>query len=1733
MSTLGCGASIKKMLEVSNDDIAVIEETLAERRRSGVPLAEAQKQAVAEAMAQLEVERKKIMDAINEQHPPEAVLTAPTRQDVVEQQKRVENAPALDEKAQIDREAEKQTLTQPTAPDQRSDTSGDMFAREKAQAVVDKKNEGKPNKDTATGDLLAQPAAEAGPALVEHTTQRGKVLQGYVFNVAKDRAAEIDPYTFRKDGGYFVRKAAADSLPRDEFATLAAAKAEPTAVAKKNVIAEGRENAIAEKAAETKPKVSMLRAMGEKVAAEAEAEASRERNTNTARRARMAAGSEAQARAREAIGKTMINLADAIESGDAPALEGITSRAQVETLDTALRNAMTDRDRAEQKSYAQTEKEKGRPPDAEDVKHAKLPRASWTSGGASPEKLREAIKGKKGNARAVALLNVPPTAELLSELKKLGVSKKDLDYGMGWWNQEAIARLERLKRAGIETDPQLKAALTQYLAVRGGVKKADPIKELERKLIGQKVGVDFFPTPTSVAERMVREAGITKGMRVLEPSAGSGNIADAIKAAGGKVDAVEISSSLRELLEAKTHDVVANDFMEYKPAEKYDAIVMNPPFSNRMDAEHIQRAYDMLKPGGKLVAIAGEGVFFGTDKKAEAFREWLSENRATIEKLPTGTFTDTKLLATTGTNARLVVIEKSKDAPSFRQSDIERAAASMKAQAIREAIAPAVDKLKIPFALHDTVADARAKTGQDIPAGAKGMHWKGGIHLFGENLHSRLETEKTLWHEVQHAGFREAYGKTADGYEKALRGLSLQNGNIREAARAWAEKYGEEDTKARIAGGMSPEDAAYRTKLQAIDEALAELAGRNAKINGLPMFLAKVQEFMRAIGLTHLADALEKATNAQALAMIAKSRESVMKSTEAPRSQQMAPAFSKDDASYSRAIDKASETLDRIKGSAAAKDVGTAWDGIQLATAPQYRSEAAREMARQLIAGMGEKEMRSIKFRTDLNRSIAQNEKATTLGAKARDLMEKGLTVQADKVFLRQSIEENREFMQAMDTGDQSYFEKHADLKPMADVIAKMFAEKAQAIRELGTGALQNLRENYFPHLWNREPAGDAQREIFSTLAKRPLEGRKAFTKERIFDDVQAGLDAGFEPVSNNPLDLVALKMEEMDKYILAHKTLSAMEGSNGVHLIAAGEKTPKGFTDVNGRFGTIERNGEKLRYVARDDVAQVINNYLSPSLYHNKYVGKPFTAYMGAANMLNQFQLGVFSAFHAGFTSMEAVISHASIGVKALTAGDLKGAAKYLGSAPAAWINNPKMGSKIIEHMLDSAAHPEMGPILEGLQMAGFKWQMDNRFRTDATKNMLQAWQEGKKFKAGVNSIPALAEQTARPILEWLVPRQKFGVFGEMYSKWMQDNPTATHEDLRNSAQQIWNRVDSRLGQVVYDRLFVHNVAKNFAQMLIRAPGWTGGTILEVGGGIKDLAGYFKDIASGKKPDSISDRAAYTLSMLMVTATVNAAMTAMFTGAAPDDWRDLVAFRTGNLDEHGRTERFMLPTYMKDVYAYSKAPGTTLVNKAHPLLSLVGDIGRNRDFYGTEIRSEDDNLLTQLAQTAGFTAKAFVPFWVKGVQKEQQREGSALATAAPLFGVMPAPSDLNKTDAEKLITKYAADRLPQGSRTQEETEKADLRRQMYLALRKGEQDKAKELFDQGRTAGLFGPRDYLKVVRQARQDPLVGNFAHLTYDQAERVMRVANDDERQELAPAFMKKRVAWQRQHQGAGAE
>lgn len=226
----------------------------------------------------------------------------------------------------------------------------------------------------------------------------------------------------------------------------------------------------------------------------------------------------------------------------------------------------------------------------------------------------------------------------------------------------------------------------------------------------------------------------------------------------------------------------------------------------------------------------------------------------------------------------------------FSQKD--GAAAGQTVSQVEDQMAKAIEKLTIPVVIHDNVEAARAATGVDIPGTARGMYHDGKVHLFAENLSSPLDAEFAFWHEVLHAGLSNLYGTGSREYEAALTKIAVLNRNIRQNAAMWRGKYGKEATKRALDYGMTEAQAKRYVTLQSFDEAIADLSGANAKISGLKQFLAAVQKFLRSIGLTNLADAMEGKTDAEALALIRAARRAVMKQGAHIGMPETAPAFS-------------------------------------------------------------------------------------------------------------------------------------------------------------------------------------------------------------------------------------------------------------------------------------------------------------------------------------------------------------------------------------------------------------------------------------------------------------------------------------------------------------------------------------------------------------------------------------------------------------------------------------------------------------------------------------------------------------------------------------------------------------------------------------------------------------------------------------------------------------------------
>jgi hypothetical protein len=257
---------------------------------------------------------------------------------------------------------------------------------------------------------------------------------------------------------------------------------------------------------------------------------------------------------------------------------------------------------------------------------------------------------KKDVVTITAIGTIGSLKHLISKLKNSRA------HNAGYYAERLSASLvayERLQAMDVADEFVLRAALREYLEYRKAHTKPNPIKEMERDLIGRNIP-GYFPTPRPLVERMLELAQIEAETKVLEPSAGKGNIADMIRQEypGCYLSVIEINLSLREILVAKGHELVESNFLQHQ--EKYSYIIMNPPFDD--EQEHVRHAYNLLYPEGRLVSIMSEGTFFRSDKKATEFRDWFESVNGYEEKLPSGSFLDSE--RSTGVSARIVVIDK-------------------------------------------------------------------------------------------------------------------------------------------------------------------------------------------------------------------------------------------------------------------------------------------------------------------------------------------------------------------------------------------------------------------------------------------------------------------------------------------------------------------------------------------------------------------------------------------------------------------------------------------------------------------------------------------------------------------------------------------------------------------------------------------------------------------------------------------------------------------------------------------------------------------------------------------------------------------------------------------------------------------------------------------------------------------------------------------------------------------
>lgn len=120
---------------------------------------------------------------------------------------------------------------------------------------------------------------------------------------------------------------------------------------------------------------------------------------------------------------------------------------------------------------------------------------------------------------------------------------------------------------------------------------------------------DFYPTPRSLATKMASMIAPEFSNRILEPSAGKGDLAKAVsdrfdRYRKPQVECIEKEPELRSLLTGDGFKVVDTDFLAYASTKQYDTIIMNPPFSN--GDKHVLKAWEIIYNGDVIALLNAE-----------------------------------------------------------------------------------------------------------------------------------------------------------------------------------------------------------------------------------------------------------------------------------------------------------------------------------------------------------------------------------------------------------------------------------------------------------------------------------------------------------------------------------------------------------------------------------------------------------------------------------------------------------------------------------------------------------------------------------------------------------------------------------------------------------------------------------------------------------------------------------------------------------------------------------------------------------------------------------------------------------------------------------------------------------------------------------------------------------------------------------------------------------------------
>lgn len=160
------------------------------------------------------------------------------------------------------------------------------------------------------------------------------------------------------------------------------------------------------------------------------------------------------------------------------------------------------------------------------------------------------------------------------------------------------------------------------------------------------------------------------------------------------------------------------------------------------------------------------------------------------------------------------------------------------------------------------------------------------------------------------------------------------------------------------------------------------------------------------------------------------------------------------------------------------------------------------------------------------------------------------------------------DFMDKVETGRMS--EIAPEFRPLAEMYRARLDQAHAAVVPYKN---INFLENFFPHFWKDAKAVEDSKVWAKANAKRPLQGNKSFTKERIFATIQDGVKAGYKLETSNPEELVQIYEQNVGKFVMANKIKEDMLARGFWKTVRSGSQAPEGFARIDDPISKVYLN--------------------------------------------------------------------------------------------------------------------------------------------------------------------------------------------------------------------------------------------------------------------------------------------------------------------------------------------------------------------------------------------------------------------------------------------------------------------------------------------------------------------------------------------------------------------------------